>query len=130
MTADDTTTTSFKALKLYNNNKKLEKNKTVSNKINEETYHKLKEILLRDRKGVSDWLQESAEEYIIKHGHGNPSYTLDQFNEPNFLATPGYHNKLNSWESYLTKCSDKHYKQWCRRLDEFMNLEHKVTSLR
>jgi len=115
---------------INNNNKKLEKNKTFTNVVNAETYYKLKEILLRERKGIGGWLQESMEEFILKHGDGNQSYTLDHFNEPGFLATPAYFRNIPVWKTYLTKCSDVNYKKWCRRLDEFMSIEHEVTKQR
>jgi len=115
---------------LINNNKKLEKNKTFTNAVNAESYYKLKEILLRERKGVGDWLQESIEDFILKNGDGNKSYTLEHFNEPGFMVTPAYFRPNTVWKSYLTKCSDVNYKKWCRKLDEFMSLEHEVTKQR
>ncbi len=115
---------------INNNNKKLEKNKTFANLVNAETYYKLKELLLRERIGVGDWLQASMEEFILKFGDGNNTCTLDQFNSPDFMVTPAYFKPISNWEKYLMKCPKPDYKKWCRRLDEFMPLEHKVTKLR
>jgi len=120
-----------KYLFIYNNNNKKPVRDTLfTNKINGETYHKLKEILLRERKPIGEAWQEMTEEYIIKHGDGNPTSTLDQFNEPGFMVTPAFFRKIPAWKSYTLKCSEPNYKKWTRRLDEFMVLEHEVTKLR
>jgi len=113
-----------KALKLE---RKKERNKTVSNRVDGESYEKLKDILRKDKKEIGDWLQDKIEDEIKVHGDGNPVYTLDHFNEDNFLATPSFHRPMHIWKSYLTKCSDTHYKDWYIRLDELLNLERKVT---
>lgn len=114
---------SFKALKK-------ERNKTVSNRVVGESYEKLKDILRKERVDVGDWLQTQIDEHIKKHGDGNPIFTLDHYNDENFLATPAYHRPKEAWESYLTKCSDQHYKAWITQLEFFMNLERRMTKLR
>jgi len=114
---------SFKALKL-------ERNKTVSNRVIGESYEKLLDILRKERILVGDWLQTQIEEYNKVHGDGNPVFTLDHFNDENFLATPAYHRPLHVWKSFLTKCSDTEYKEWTLQLESLLNLERKVTRLR
>ena len=114
---------SFKALKL-------ERNKTVSNRVVGESYEKLLDILRKERIPVGDWLQTRIEEYNKVHGDGNPVFTLDHFNDENFLATPAYHRPLHVWKSFLTKCSDTEYKEWTLQLESLLNLERKVTRLR
>jgi len=118
---------SFKALKLE---RKKERNKTVSNRVVGEDYEKLKDILRKERIDVGDWLVGTIEDYVKIHGDGNPVFTLDHYNDENFLATPAYHRPRLAWESYLTKCSDKHYKEWVTQLEFFMNLERKMTKQR
>ncbi len=114
---------SFKALKL-------ERNKTVSNRVVGESYEKLLDILRKERIGIGDWLQNQIEEYNKVHGDGNPVFTLDHFNDENFLATPAYHRPLHVWKSFLTKCSDAEYKEWTTQLESLLNLERKVTRQR
>ncbi len=118
---------SFKALKLE---RKKERNKTVSNRVVEETYEKLLEILRKEKIAVGDWLQDQIEEYNKIHGDGNPTFTLDHFNDESFLATPAYHRPLQVWKSFLTKCSDTEYKEWVTQLENLLNLERKVTRQR
>ena len=118
---------SFKALKLE---RKKERTKTVSNRVNEESYDRLLDILRKEKMQVGDWLQDQIDEYAKVHGDGNPIFTLDHYTNDNFLATPAYHRPLSAWESYLTKCSDPHYKQWVSQLEDLLNLERKVTRQR
>ena len=118
---------SFKALKLE---RKKERTKTVSNRVNEESYDRLLDILRKEKMQVGDWLQDQIDEYAKVHGDGNPVFTLDHYTDDNFLATPAYHRPLSAWESYLTKCSDIHYKQWTSQLEDLLNLERKVTKQR
>jgi len=113
-----------------NNNKKPTRDILFTNKINGETYLKLKEILLRERKPLGVYHQESAEEYIIKHGDGNPTSTLDQFADKNFIIMPQFYRPISIWEKYLTKCSKEEYKKYCARLEELLHLEQRVTSAR
>jgi len=110
--------------------RKKERNKTVSNRVEEESYKELLGILKKERLPVGDWLQGEIDSYVKVHGDGNPSYTLDHYDDIQFLATPAYHRPIKAWESYVTKCSDKHYKEWCSRLDELMNLESRITKTR
>jgi len=118
---------SFKALKLE---RKKERNKTVSNRVVGESYNKLLDVLRKERIAVGDWLQSQIEDYNKVHGDGNPVFTLDHFNDENFLATPAYHRPLQVWKSYLLKCSDNEYKEWASQLESLLNLERKITRQR
>lgn len=123
MSTNNNNNKSFKALKK-------ERNKTVSNRVVGESYNSLLDILRKERIAVGDWLQDQIEEYVKIHADGNPSYTLDHYQDANFLATPAYHRPLHTWESYLTKCPDKEYKEWTIQLESLLNLERKVTKRR
>lgn len=115
---------SFKALKK-------ERNKTVSNRVEEESYNTLLDILRKERMPIGDWLQSQIDEYNKVHGDGNPTFTLDHFVEDaNFLATPAFHRPIHTWKSYLTKCTDSEYKEWVAQIEGLLSLESKVTKLR
>jgi len=118
---------SFKALKLE---RKKERTKTVSNRVNEKSYDILLDILRKEKMQVGDWLQDQIDEYSKVHGDGNPVYTLDHFNDESFLATPAYHRPLHAWESYLKKCPDNEYREWTAQLESLLNLERRMTKLR
>ena len=44
--------------------RKKERKKTIGNRVNEESYEKLKDILRRERLEIGDWLQDQIEYYI------------------------------------------------------------------
>ena len=114
---------SFKALKL-------DRNKTVSNRVPHELYDKLKDILRKERTSVGDWLVNTIEDYVKIHGDGNPSFTLDQFTDDNFLATPAYHRPKEIWKSYLIKCTNDEWKKFYYQLEVLNGLERKVVNFR
>ena len=118
---------SFKALK---KERKKERTKTVSNRVNGESYERLLDILRKEKMPIGDWLQGQIDDYTKVHGDGNPVYTLDHFNDENFLATPAYHRPLHAWESYLKKCGDNEYKEWTTHLESLLNLERRMTKLK
>lgn len=47
------------------------------------------------------------EEYVKKHGDGNPVYNLDKFQNPDFRITPAFGEKMANWRSFIEKCSNK-----------------------
>ena len=114
---------SFKALKL-------ERDKTVSNRVPSEYYEQLKDILRKERKEIGDWLVEKIYDEVRTHGDGNPVYTLDQFYDENFLATPAYHRPIETWENYLLKCSNREWREWCNQLQNLINLERRIIDRR
>ena len=97
---------------------------------NEDEYKKINEIAYRERKSVSEIAREALTDYAKKHGDGNPVFTLDQFNNENFLATPAYHRPIETWENYLLKCSNKEWREWCNQLQNLINLERRVIDRR
>jgi len=109
---------------------KLDRNKTVSNRVPSEGYEKLKDILRKERRNVGDWLVEQIYNEIKVHGDGNPSFTLDQFTDDNFLATPAYHRPKEAWKSYLIKCSPDEWTEFYHQLEMLLNLERQVINLR
>ncbi len=96
----------------------------------EEEFSKIKELAYKERKTVSEIARISLEEYYKKHADGNPTYTLEQFTDENFLATPAYHRPRETWLNYLLKCSDKEWKEWTSQLQMFLSLEREVIDRR
>ena len=58
----------------------------ITNKVDLDSYENLKDILRKERLGIGDWLQGQIDNYIKIHDDGNPAFTLDQFNDPTFVA--------------------------------------------
>ena len=64
--------------------------KLVNFKYDEDKYHKIKELALRERKDVKDIIGGLLDDYVKEHGDGNPQYTIDQFEDPNFIVCPAF----------------------------------------
>ena len=47
-------------------------------------------IARREGKGKSELLVQLIEEYVKVHSSGNPSFTIDQFQDSSFQAVPAY----------------------------------------
>jgi len=113
-------------LAIHNNNYKI----NIGTRVNPILYEEVSLILKRERKTFQEWLNEKLLEEKKIHGDGNPSYTLDDFSDNNFLATPAFHRPKETWESYLMKCSKKEWEEFYQKLDILMALEKKVLSQR
>ena len=98
--------------------------------LSEDSVEAFKDIVRKERKTIKKVHKDLIEEYIKVHGDGNPTFTLDHFNDENFLATPAYHRPLHVWESYAKKCTDAEYRKWTIQLENLLNLEKKVTKQR
>lgn len=49
----------------------------------------LKQVAKREGRPVSDIIVSLAEDYVVRHGSGNPAFTLDKWLEnPSFIAFP------------------------------------------
>jgi len=81
------------------------KNKAIGNKIDGESFENLKDILRKERLGIGDWLQGQIDTYIKVHEDGNPAFTLDQFQDPNFVACPAFYRDIKAWDKYMSKQS-------------------------
>jgi len=69
---------------------------------NEELYVKFKEICDRERCKIGSKLNEFMEDYVKTHGEGNPVYTLDKFQDPNFKAVPAFMENIDlKWVPFL-----------------------------
>ena len=77
--------------------------KLVNFRCDDELYQKLKELALKERKTVKDLISQQISEYVKVHGDGNPQYTIDQFEDINFMACPAFYRPAEAWDSYLKK---------------------------
>ena len=73
-------------------------------------------IALKEKKKLKELHLEIIEDYLKKHGDGNPQFTIDQFDDPNFIACPAFYRDGNTWESYIKQATD----------DELQKLKHQV----
>lgn len=62
----------------------------------------------RESKSFSDAMLGAMEEYVKKHGSGNPAYTVDKWiDQVDFKITPAYYELRRKWEAYAEKCNAK-----------------------
>jgi hypothetical protein len=73
-------------------------------------------IAEKEKKKFSELLVEQIEDYVKKHGDGNPAFTLDQFQDKNFRACPAFYRQNQDWYSYLMSLSKQEFKEaWQQR---------------
>lgn len=78
------------------------KNRTVYTAVAEyELQNKFVEICRREGVSVSDKLSSFMEEYVKKHGSGNPQYTLLPFEDPSFRAVPALLGDKQTWVKHI-----------------------------
>jgi len=74
-------------------------------KANEDEYFEFKALCLKERTGVGEKLNEFIAQYLKEHGDGNPQFTLEQFEDPNFIACPAFYRDATAWESYMKQAT-------------------------
>lgn len=58
-------------------------------RVNSDLKNRLQEVLYKEKKTLREWFAEQAEEYIKRHGAGNPAVPLEKFLEnPQYVACP------------------------------------------
>ena len=65
------------------------------------------------------------EEYVKVHGDGNENFTIDQFQDPNFIACPAFFRDKITWEIYLNSLNEAQYKEFDTQLNILLNLANK-----
>ena len=80
--------------------------KLVNFRMDEDTYQKLKMQALKERTKVKVLMSELIDDYLKKHIDGNPQFTIEQFNDPDFVACPAFYRDGIIWERYISKAND------------------------
>lgn len=75
--------------------------KLVNFRMDDELYQDLKMLALKERVAVKDLITSMVGEYVKVHKDGNPQYTMDQFEDPDFIACPAFYRKQSIWEHYM-----------------------------
>ena len=64
-------------------------------------------IARREGKGKSELLVQLIEEYVKVHSSGNPTFTLEQFQDPEFQAVPAYYSDQQKWVNHYKNSNDR-----------------------
>lgn len=71
-----------------------------------ELQEKIEDIAYRERVNVSAVVIDALKEYIIKHGSGNPVYTLDEFTDSfDMKSVPAVFKDRGIWDEFLQECN-------------------------
>jgi len=82
--------------------------KTISfGKEKEQVFLEFKKIAAREGKDLSKLVVQCMEEYVKIHSSGNPSFTIDQFQDPGFQAIPAYVSNKDKWISHYKNSNEK-----------------------
>jgi len=80
--------------------------KLVNFRFDEEKYQKLKMMALKERTPIKNLVANLIDDYIKKHSDGNPQFTIEQFQDPDFMACPAFYRDGKTWENYISKSSE------------------------
>ena len=86
---------------------------------------KFEDLAYKERTSVSSLYRDAIQEYLQKHGDGNPVYTLDQFNDESMKAVPAVFRNNEVWTGYYSKLDQKQYKEIDQQLLMILNIHNK-----
>ncbi len=75
--------------------------------IPKEKLQELKILAAKDGTTIKAIIESQIDEYLKVHKDGNPQYTLDQFEDPDFVACPAFYRDGTTWENYIKKADTK-----------------------
>lgn len=96
--------------------------------IEDDVYQKFKSILEKERTPYSQKVEEIMQDFIKKHGDGNPAFTLDQFQDPDFKVCPAFFRDSKTWQNYLESiiANPKEWQEFDYQLNHLLNLSNKI----
>lgn len=83
------------------------------------------ELHWKERTSLSKIVNNALKEYAEKHMDGNPCYTLEHFQDPNFKACPAFFRDRDTWLSYLNSLDEIQFKEFDTQLNILLNLGNK-----
>lgn len=85
------------------------------------TLNSFKNLATKEGKSMRDLLQDYMADYIKIHGDGNPSFTLEQFLDPNFKAVPAVFRDAKTWQEYLASRNKTELKEFESQMNVLIN---------
>jgi len=71
----------------------------------EDLYLEFKALCIKERAQVGDKINEFIEKYVKEHKDGNPQFTLEQFEDTNFIACPAFYRDGQAWQNYMNQAT-------------------------
>ena len=87
----------------------------------------LKLIAHRHNTNVSSIVSNLVREFVALLQSETPQKTLFNFDEKPKIA---FDTDIREAESFLVSCSEEEYKEWCRQLQDFLNLDGRLLKKR
>ncbi len=77
-----------------------------------ELQEKIEGIASRERVNLSMVIVDALKEYVIKHGDGNPVFSLDPFiKDAEMAAVPAMFRSTEDWLKWILACDDEKFLQ-------------------
>jgi len=73
--------------------------------IEKEKLQELKIQAAKEGTTIKAIIEQQIDEYLKIHKDGNPQFTLEQFEDPNFIACPAFYRDAAAWESYMKQAT-------------------------
>lgn len=86
---------------------------------------KIEDIASKERVNLSNVIVDAMKEYVEKHGDGNPVYSLDHFQDPDFKICPAVFRNLAVWKKYYSEISKKVYHEMDSQLNMILTVHNK-----
>ena len=69
----------------------------------EDAYERFALLCRKERVKIGAKINELIKEYDKQHEDGNPQFTLEQFEDPNFIACPAFYRTGQDWKTWIQK---------------------------
>ncbi len=88
------------------------KEKHMAVNMDKDVVDNFKKIAIRDDVPLKVLHKQALEEYIKRHGDGNPAFMIDQwFENPGMKAVPALFRDKYAWGNYINALSDKEFRE-------------------
>ncbi len=89
-----------------------------------ELQEKIEDIASKERVNLSMIIVDALKEYVVKHGDGNPVFTLDHFQDPNFQGCPAVFRNAVRWNEYYANITKETYHEIDTQLNMILNIHN------
>lgn len=90
-----------------------------------ELQEKIEDIAAKERVNISMVIIDAMKEYVVKHGDGNPVFTLDPFQDADFQVCPAVFRSATRWGKYYSEITKETYKDIDSQLSMILGIHNK-----
>ena len=85
-------------------------------------YRRFKPICVKDFTDVNEQFTRLMEQHVNIHESGNPNYTILDYVNPNFKATPAFLASDPTWMNYFKEISEKRHKETDKQIENLISI--------